>query len=379
MTGTPNPSPQSRSKPVRILIFGANGVFGRRTLRRLSLVQNLELRAVCRSRAQASLLADTFGSRVVPFQGNVNSLDDVRTLSQGVDAIFHCAGPFSTQPLHPLTVELDNDIDYADLGDNPTYLKIATRMIASTNRKGRLTICGASSLPSMTSLLTHLGEVRFGSVEQIDIHVFIGNRNPKGWGAIQYLIHALRHPFLATVGSKQVLTESWSVYHHFRNALNSTTYPFSRIESPEDHFFPQWFGAHQVAFWVSLQYAWIHHVIRLIKAAQRVSSSWFDPTWVNLLFYGHPIFLKRFGSTQGWLHVTTPHRTAQGVQTIGQQLSATDEGQRVPSFPLTIIGRILAGELPRPTSGVTRFIDVLSPQEFLEELALEGISYQTSA
>lgn len=89
--------------------------------------------------------------------------------------------------------------------------------------------------------------------------------------------------------------------------------------------------------------------------------------------------LETIWESHGWLHVTTTHRTAQGVQTIGQQLSAADEGQRVPSFPLTIIGRILAGELPRPTNGVTRFIDVLSPQEFLEELALKGISYQTSA
>ena len=378
MTGTPNPDPLSRSKLVRILIFGANGVFGRRTLRRLLLVPNLELRAVCRSHAQANLLANTFGPRVVPLQGNVDSLGEVRALSEGVDAIFHCAGPFSKQPLHPLTVALENGTDYADLGDDPTYLKTTSRMIASATRNDRLTICGASSLPSMTSLLAHMAEARFGSVEQIDIHVFIGNRNPKGWGAIQYLIQALRHPFLATVGSKQVLTESWSAHHHFRNALNSTTYPFSRVESPEDHFLPQWFGAHQVAFWVSLQYAWIHHVISLIKTVQRVSPSWLDPAWVNLLFYGHPIFLKRFGSAQGWLHVTTTHHTAQDVQTIGQQLSAIDEGQRVPTFPLTIIGRIIAGELPRPTNGATRFIDALSPQKFLEELALEGISYQTS-
>lgn len=378
MTGTPNPDPQSRSKPVRILIFGANGVFGRRTLRRLSLIKNLELRAVCRSQEQADLLAATFGPRIIPLQGNVDTLSEVRTLSQGIDAIFHCAGPFSKQPLHPLTVALENGTDYADLGDDPTYLKTTAHLIASATRNDRLTICGASSLPSMTSLLAHLAQVQFGKIDQIDIHVFIGNRNPKGWGAIQYLIHALRHPFLATEWGRQLDRESWSDFHHFQNTLSSTTYPFSRIESPEDHFLPQWFEAQQVTFWVSLQYAWIHHVIRLIKGVQRVTPSRLDPAWVNLLFYGHPIFLKRFGSTQGWLHVATTHRTAQGPQTIAQQLSAIDEGQRVPTFPLTIIGWIIAGELPRPTDGATRFIDALSPQQFLEELALEGISYQTS-
>lgn len=144
--------------PTRILVFGANGVFGRRTLRRLSLIKNLELRAVCRSQGQADLLAATFGPRIIPLQGNVDNLSEVRTLSQGVDAIFHCAGPFSKQPLHPLTVALENGTDYADLGDDPTYLKTTARLIASATRNDRLTICGASSLPSMTSLLAHLAQ-----------------------------------------------------------------------------------------------------------------------------------------------------------------------------------------------------------------------------
>lgn len=367
------------STPVKILIFGANGVFGRRTLRRLSVINNLELRAVCRSQRQADLLAATFGPRVIPLQGNVDNLHEVRTLSQDVDAIFHCAGPFSKQPLHPLTVALENSTDYADLGDDPTYLKTASRMIASATRNDRLTICGASSLPSMTSLLAHLAQVRLGSVAQIDIHVFIGNRNPKGWGAIQYLIQALRYPFLSTEGGKQCERESWVDFHHFQNTLNSTIYFFSRVEAPEDHFLPRWFDAQQVAFWVSLQYAWIHGVIGLIKRLQQVTPTQIDPMWVNLLFYGHPIFLKRFGSTQGWLHVATTHRTTQGPRTMAQQLSASDEGQRVPSFPLTIIGRVLAGDLPRPTNGVTRFIDLLPPEKFVAELDREGISYASSA
>jgi nucleoside-diphosphate-sugar epimerase len=120
MLDIPILNPQSGSNPKRILIFGANGVFGRRTLRRLSTIQNLELRAVCRFQEQANQLADTFGPRVIPLQGNVNNLGQVRMLSKGVDAIFHCAGPFSRQPLYPLTVALENDIDYADLGDDPT-------------------------------------------------------------------------------------------------------------------------------------------------------------------------------------------------------------------------------------------------------------------
>jgi len=99
-----------------------------------------------------------------------------------MNAIFHCAGPFSTPPLlHPLSVALEEGLDYADLGDDPTYLNKTNEFFATASHEGRLAICGASSLPSMTSLLVALGTWKFGPIEKIDIHVFIGNRNPKGW------------------------------------------------------------------------------------------------------------------------------------------------------------------------------------------------------
>ena len=369
-------TPGSGRETVRVVVFGANGVFGRRTLRRLSSISTLELGAVCRTKEQALLLTKTLGPRVTPLWGNVHRLEDVQALSRGAQAIFHCAGPFSMQPLYPLTVALEDDLDYADLGDDPTYLKTATERIEQTSRNDRLTICGASSLPSMTSLLALLAQSRFGAIDKIDIHVFIGNRNPKGRGAIEYLIHALRHAFMSTQEGRLVPNRSWQSSHSFLNPFDHFVFPFSRIESPDDHFLPGWFNAKTVAFWVSLQFAWIHHVISLIGMVQRQSPAWLDSFWVNFLFYGHPIFLKQFGSSQGWLHLTTTHQTSSAVQTVHQQFSADDEGQRVPSFPLTIIGKIIAGELPRPEKSTVRFIDLLTPEQFLVELRLEGIQYQ---
>ena len=111
-------TPGSGRETVRVVVFGANGVFGRRTLRRLSSISTLELGAVCRTKEQALLLTKTLGPRVTPLWGNVHRLEDVQALSRGAQAIFHCAGPFSMQPLYPLTVALEDDLDYADLGDD---------------------------------------------------------------------------------------------------------------------------------------------------------------------------------------------------------------------------------------------------------------------
>jgi hypothetical protein len=308
--------------------------------------------------------------------GNVQQLREVRELSCGAGAIIHCAGPFSRQPLNPLTVALEDDLDYADLGDDPTYLKTAAELLDTPSRNEKLSICGASSLPSMTSLMRLLAESRFGKIEDIDVHVFIGNRNPKGRGAIEYLIHALRYPFLSMQEGQWTPERTWDKFHRFRNPFPERVFPFSRIESPDDYFLPKWFNAKSVRFWVSLQFAWIHRVIGLIGKAQRLTPAWIDTMWVNLMFFGHPIFLRHFGSMQGWLHLTTIHNSEKGKVKISQQLSAADEGQRVPSFPLTIIGKIIAGELPRPSKRSLRFIDLLTPEQFLSELQTEGILYQ---
>ena len=197
-------------------------------------------------------------------------------------------------------------------------------------------------------------------------------------GAIQYLIHALRHPFLAMRGGKQEPERSWSGFHYFQNNFVSSTFPFSRIESPDDHFLPKWCKAKDVCFWVSLQVSWNHYFIKFISAIQKISPAQLDSSWVNLLFYSHPMFLKPFGSQLGWLHMTTTHQTSNGQQIVCQQFSADEDGQRVPSFPLTVIGKILAGTLPPPAQRITRFIDLLTPREFINELRTEGIDYQIS-
>ena len=41
--------------------------------------------------------------------------------------------------------------------------------------------------------------------------------------------------------------------------------------------------------------------------------------------------------------------------------------------------KIIAGELPRPEKSTARFIDLLTPEQFLVELRLEGIQYQIAA
>lgn len=364
-----NPSSQS------FVLFGAAGVFGLRVLDRLLTLPGVEVRVVCRKKEQALNLSRRFGPAVTPLWGDVRRKEEVRSLSRGADALFHCAGPFRLQPLLPLEVALEERLHYADLGDDVEYLQKAYETISASHLSDRLVIPGASSLPSMTSLLTRIAELKHGKVQKIRIHVFIGNRNPKGKSAIDYLIRALRKPFQARRNGEWTPQTTWSEHIRYESRFSSGLLPFSLIESPDDLFLPKWFQATDTAFYVSLEFSWIHRVIGVIGRSQRFLPSSFDPLWVRFLFHGHP-WMRQMGTRRGWLEIITTHSSGASAITSTQQLEGTDEGQRVPTFPMALIARYLATTGREAAKRMTRFFDLLSTDRFLEEIASEKIIYR---
>ncbi|MFZ5875687.1 MAG: NAD(P)H-binding protein [Nitrospirota bacterium] len=360
-----------------VVVLGANGVFGRRTVQSLLRRRGLQVGAACRTKEQAVALARAFGGVIRPLWGDVRRIGDLRACLDGAQAVFHCAGPFDAQPLLPLSYALERGLDYADLGDDPAYLKSTERLIDAAAPRNRIVVPGASSLPSMTAMLVQTAHIQWGAVDRIGIRVFIGNRNPKGRGAITYLIKALRTPFQTMRDGRWVQERTWREQSRSASHFDPRVLPFGLVESPDDHFLPRWFGAAEVSFRVSLEFSWIHRVIAAIGALERVLPRSCDPLWINALFYGHPA-IQAWGSHSGWLEVTTTHGPNPGARTVVQRLGAFDEGQRVPSFPMSMIGRILGGEVERPSQTVTRFDQLLSKDQFLAALSAEGIDYKAA-
>jgi saccharopine dehydrogenase-like NADP-dependent oxidoreductase len=272
------------SPPYQFVLFGASGVFGRRVLKRLLPLPGVEVRVACRKKEQAIGLSKEFGPMVVPLWGDVHRKKEVRSLAKGADALFHCAGPFRLQPIFPLEVALEERLHYADLGDDVEYLQKAYQAISASSCKDRLIIPGASSLPSITSLLARMAELRWGPIQKIRIHVFMGNRNPKGKGAIDYLIRALRKPFQAMRGGKWTPQRTWSEHIRYESRFLSGKHLFSLIESPDDTYLPIWFSPGDTAFYVSLEFSWIHLVISAIQQMQRLLPRSVDPLWMRFLY-----------------------------------------------------------------------------------------------
>lgn len=64
-------------RPYRLLILGANGVFGQRVVRRLTQCANLEIAVGCRTRVKAKTLARTMGNNVNPVWGDLRDRNEL--------------------------------------------------------------------------------------------------------------------------------------------------------------------------------------------------------------------------------------------------------------------------------------------------------------
>lgn len=116
-------------------------------------------------------------------------------------------------------------------------------------------------------------------------------------------------------------------------------------------------------------------VHRRIGLLQRLLPESADRLWQKLLFHGHPM-IRRLGARRGWLEVETVHPSGELTTHFTQQLEGLDEGQQVPTFPMSLMARMLVLQHPKPPRSATRFFDLLPADRFLEEIESEGIAYR---
>ena len=108
---------------------------------------------------------------------------------------------------------------------------------------------------------------------------------------------------------------------------------------------------------------------------QRFLPASIDPLWMRFLFHGHPC-IRWLGTRRGWLEIETTHPSGELTTLFTQQLEGLDEGQRVPTFPMSLIARLLVSADREKPKGINRFCDLLPVDRFLSEIESEGIVYR---
>jgi len=177
------------AKPPKILVLGGSGVFGKLLAQELLRSTNSRLLIAGRNprridEAYSSLNTPDRCEKVTLDLANLTSFE--RVLS-GCFAVICAAGPFQDLSTQIPAIAVRAGAHWLDISDDRNWILGILRdkgLDQSANQGGLTVAPGLSSNPALTGVLARWCKEQNPAAASIRSTLFIGNRNPKGMGAI---------------------------------------------------------------------------------------------------------------------------------------------------------------------------------------------------
>jgi len=189
-------------KPVRILVAGGSGVFGRRLTRELLVSTDARLVIAGRDIRRAESACRSLGEpgRVEPLALDLADPESLERAARGCVAVACTAGPFQGLPQSLPGAAVRAGAHWLDIADAPGWVLplLDDRPLDQAARSGGVAVMtGLSSVPSVSGTLARWCHARLPEARHGAVTLFIGNRNEKGTGATaSALISGFRDPAL---------------------------------------------------------------------------------------------------------------------------------------------------------------------------------------
>jgi uncharacterized protein YbjT (DUF2867 family) len=175
----------------RIVVFGGYGTFGAIVSRALAELGHA-VTVAGRDRGRAEALARALGEGHSALAADVSDRDACRRALDGHLVAVCCAGPFSGLGDALLAACVESAVHYVDIADDRAYVARGRGWDARFIAQGRAAVFGCSSLPGLSSALALRARAAYDDPPRAArATLFIGNRNPKGAGAVQSMAQAL--------------------------------------------------------------------------------------------------------------------------------------------------------------------------------------------
>ena len=177
---------------MRVIVLGGAGNFGARIARALRGDPTIDLRIAGRRLESVPGAEDVPG--VVVDIGAPDFAQRLQALSP--ELVIHCAGPFQGQTYGVAKAALAAGAHYLDLADGRQFIvEFAAHIKDHAVRAGRVAICGASTLPALSSAVVEELRVGLSSLESIEVIIAPGQRAPRGKATLEAVFSYLGRPF----------------------------------------------------------------------------------------------------------------------------------------------------------------------------------------
>jgi hypothetical protein len=196
--------------PMRVLVLGAYGFFGRRICEPLARNPRLRLLLAGRDASRATALAYQLGltaehaRRIDAHDPRLGAL--LRKL--GVNLVIHAAGPFQGQDYHVARAAIEAGSHYLDLADGRDFVAGITRLDVPARAAQVAVVSGASTLPALSSAVVDTYLPAFSQLDTIRMGISSGALVP-GMASVRAVFGYCGQPIRVRENGRWVEVAGW--------------------------------------------------------------------------------------------------------------------------------------------------------------------------
>ena len=236
----------------------------------------------------------------------------LRALSPAL--VIHCVGPFQGQNYRVAQAALAAGAHYIDLADGRQFVAgFAASLNDQAVAASRVAICGASTLPGLSSAVVEELRKGLSSIECIESIIAPGQRAPRGQATLEAVFSYLGRSFPVWRNGRWSRGWGWMNLRHVRLDIGARF--AAACDVPDLALFPEKFsGVQTVQFHAALEFGIQHLVLWCLASLRRLGLPLPVERWA--------MGLNRFA---GWFDGAAGDKGGMRVSVLGR----TNSGQRV--------------------------------------------------
>ena len=334
---------------MRVVLLGANGMFGKRLAALLAGTPGLQVVLAGRNIAALAKLADALTciatTSIEAYRIDLDAPDhQVQLLNAAPDILIDTCGPFQSRDYHLPKLAIAHRFHYIDLADAPDYVAGIAQLYSSARSADVLIASGASSVPALSSAVIDVFAHEFAELKEIDIGISPGNRAERGLATVRSILSSVGKPHAQYAQGKTWRPPAWSGLRRFNYAAPVGWRWLAYCAAPDPLLLPQRYpGLERLQFRAGLELKRMHFGLwlggwlvrlRLLRSllpfadiAKRISERWINA-----------------GSATGAMHVQLRGTNAHGAahQVLWQLIAEQGDGPFVPAAAAATLVRLLA-------------------------------------
>lgn len=382
MTGQASKPPGA---PLRVLLIGAYGLFGKKLAERLALDPLIHPILCGRNLASAAALAAALNRSSASERFSALRLDVTeqnlaeQIRASGADAVIHTSGPFQGQGYHVARACIEAGAHYIDLADGRDFVCGITELDAEARIANVFVTSGASSVPALSTAVVDALASSFRQVHAIDIGINPASQTERG---------------LATV--RAILGYCGAAFPHWRDGrwqnafgwqgLRRQAYPepvgvrwLAQCDVPDLQLLPERYpGVRTVTFRGGLELRPLHFGAWLMAAMRRAGLVRDWSRYSTQLKTISDLFI-RFGTDAGAMHVELDGIGNDGgpLRRCWTLVATKGDGPYVPTLAsAALVAKLARGEIA--FRGACPCIGLLTVQDFIDATHGLAITMESS-